>query len=51
MYIDAPERMQPVPVPLFLGFCIFVCVAGVVVMGIYPTPVVMAALRAASGLF
>ena len=51
MYIDAPERMEPVPVPRLLGFCIFVCAAGVVVMGIYPKPVVMAALRAASGLF
>ena len=51
MYIDAPEQMQPVPVPRLLGFCIFVCAAGVVVMGLYPKPVVMAALRAATGLF
>jgi NADH-quinone oxidoreductase subunit N len=51
MYIDAPERTEPVPVPPLLGFSIFVCAAGVVVMGLYPKPVVMAALRAASGLF
>ena len=51
MYIDAPEQMQPVPVPRLLGLCIFVCAAGVVVMGLYPRPVVMAALRAATGLF
>lgn len=51
MYIDAPERTQPVPVSPFLAFSIFVCVAGVVGVGIYPKPLVMAALRAASGLF
>jgi NADH-quinone oxidoreductase subunit N len=51
MYIDAPESLQPVPVPPFLAFSIFVCVAGVVGVGLYPKPLVMAALRAASGLF
>ncbi len=51
MYIDAPERAQPVPVSPFLGFSIFVCAAGVVGLGLYPKPLVMAALRAASGLF
>jgi NADH-quinone oxidoreductase subunit N len=51
MYIDAPERSQPVPVSPFLGFSILVCAAGVVGLGIYPKPLVMAALRAASGLF
>jgi NADH-quinone oxidoreductase subunit N len=51
MYIDAPEQTQPVPVPRLLGLCIFVCAVGVVVMGLYPKPVVMAALRAATGLF
>jgi NADH-quinone oxidoreductase subunit N len=51
MYIDAPERPQPVPVSPFLAFSIFVCVAGVVGVGLYPKPLVMAALRAASGLF
>ena len=51
MYIDAPERSQPVPVSPFLGFSILVCAAGVVGLGVYPKPLVMAALRAASGLF
>jgi NADH-quinone oxidoreductase subunit N len=51
MYIDAPERTQPVPVPPFLALSIFVCAAGVVGVGLYPKPLVMAALRAASGLF
>jgi len=51
MYIDAPERTQPVPVSPFLALSIFVCVAGVVGVGVYPKPLVMAALRAASGLF
>jgi NADH-quinone oxidoreductase subunit N len=51
MYIDAPEHSQPVPVSPFLGFSILVCAAGVVGLGVYPKPLVMAALRAASGLF
>ena len=51
MYIDAPERTQPVPVSPFLALSIFVCAAGVVGVGVYPKPLVMAALRAASGLF
>jgi NADH-quinone oxidoreductase subunit N len=51
MYIDAPERSQPVPVSPFLAFSILVCAAGVVGLGVYPKPLVMAALRAASGLF
>jgi NADH-quinone oxidoreductase subunit N len=51
MYIDAPERREPVPVPPLLAFCIFLCVLGVVVMGIYPKPLVVAALRAVGPLF
>ena len=51
MYIDAPERTQPVPVSPFLAFSIFICAAGVVGVGAYPKPLVMAALRAASSLF
>jgi NADH-quinone oxidoreductase subunit N len=51
MYIDAPERAQPVPVSPFLALSIFVCAAGVVGVGVYPKPLVMAALRAASGHF
>jgi NADH-quinone oxidoreductase subunit N len=51
MYIDAPERREPIPVAPLLSFCIFLCVLGVVVMGIYPKPLVVAALRAAGPLF
>jgi len=51
MYIDPPERPDPVPVPFLLQVCIASCVAGVVVLGIYPKPMVMAALRVASTLF
>ena len=51
MYIDAPEKTGPVAVTPLLGFSILLCVAGVVGMGIYPKPLVMAAFRAASGLF
>ena len=51
MYIDPPERRQPVPVSPFLAFSIFVCAAGVVGLGVYPKPLVLAAFRAASGLF
>jgi NADH-quinone oxidoreductase subunit N len=51
MYIDTPERRDPIPVAPLLSFCIFVCVLGVVLAGIYPKPLVIAALRAATPLF
>ena len=51
MYIDAPERRDPIPVAPLLSFCIFLCVLGVVIMGIYPKPLVGAALRATAPLF
>mgnify|MGYP006357630031 CR=1 FL=1 len=51
MYIDAPEKAAPVTAPFLLNFSIFLCVAGVVGFGVYPKPLVMAALRAASSLF
>ncbi|HUG37820.1 MAG TPA: NADH-quinone oxidoreductase subunit N [Candidatus Limnocylindrales bacterium] len=51
MYIDPPEKTEPVRVPFLLGLSIAGCVAGVVILGIYPKPVVMAALRVASTLF
>ena len=51
MYIDPPHRRDPIPVAPLLSFCIFVCVLGVVLAGIYPKPLVIAALRAASPLF
>jgi len=51
MYIDAPEKTAPVAAPFLLNLSILICVAGVVGVGLYPKPLVMAALRAASGLF
>jgi NADH-quinone oxidoreductase subunit N len=51
MYIDAPERSGPVPVPLALALSILLCVAGVVLVGVYPKPWVMMTLRVASTLF
>jgi hypothetical protein len=51
MYIDAPQLATPVTAPFLLNFSIFLCVAGVVGFGVYPKPLVMAALRAASSLF
>jgi len=51
MYIDAPEKTAPLAVSPLLTFSILLCVLGVVGMGVYPKPFVMAALRAASSLF
>lgn len=51
MYIDAPETTTPVRVAPLLNLAILLCAAGVVVVGLYPKPLVMAALRAASNLF
>src|SRR5262245_42030382 len=51
MYIDAPATAAPVRSPFLLNLSIFICVAGVVGFGLYPKPLVMAALRAASSLF
>jgi NADH-quinone oxidoreductase subunit N len=51
MYIDAPERDEPVPVPPLLGVAILACVVGVVGIGIYPGPWVDMARRIAATLF
>jgi NADH-quinone oxidoreductase subunit N len=51
MYIDPPATTTPVVVTPFLVISIVLCAAGVVGMGIYPKPFVMAALRAAAPLF
>jgi NADH-quinone oxidoreductase subunit N len=51
MYIDPPATTTPVVVTPFLILSIVLCAAGVVGMGIYPKPFVMAALRAAAPLF
>jgi NADH-quinone oxidoreductase subunit N len=51
MYIDAPERPGPIPVSPLLALAILICSLGVVVMGIYPKPFVLSALRVAATLF
>ena len=51
MYIDAPVRPDPVPIPAALLIAIFICVAGVIAMGAYPAPWVTASLAAAQTLF
>ena len=51
MYIDAPDRPGPIPVSPLLALAILICSLGVVIMGIYPRPVVLSALRVAATLF
>jgi NADH-quinone oxidoreductase subunit N len=51
MYIEAPTRRDPVPVPALLGVAIVACAVGVVGMGLYPAPWVTLATRIASTLF
>ncbi|MCI0546891.1 MAG: NADH-quinone oxidoreductase subunit N [Candidatus Rokubacteria bacterium] len=51
MYIDAPSRSGPIAVTPLLALSILICTAGVVVMGVYPKPWVMVALRVAATLF
>jgi NADH-quinone oxidoreductase subunit N len=51
MYIEAPTRREPVPMPGLLGTAIAVCAIGVVGMGVYPRPWVVIAERVASTLF
>ena len=50
MYIDPPSRQEPIPVPGVLFVAIFLCMAGVVIMGLYPDPWVSGALRVAASL-
>jgi NADH-quinone oxidoreductase subunit N len=51
MYIDAPVRATPVPVPPALLLVLVVSAVAVVALGLYPGPLLDAALRAASPLF
>jgi NADH-quinone oxidoreductase subunit N len=51
MYIDAPERPGAIPVSPLLALAILICSLGVVIMGIYPKPLVLSALRVAATLF
>ncbi|MBI4608049.1 MAG: hypothetical protein HY726_03465 [Candidatus Rokubacteria bacterium] len=51
MYIEAPERQGRISVAPPLSFSILLCALGVVALGVYPKPLVTAALRVASALF
>jgi NADH-quinone oxidoreductase subunit N len=51
MYIEAPVRPEPVPVPFLLGVAIVICIVGVVGIGAYPGPWVDATQRAAASVF
>jgi len=51
MYIDAPDKTAPLTVAPLLTFSILLCVLGVVGMGLYPKPFVMAALPPAAPPF
>jgi NADH-quinone oxidoreductase subunit N len=51
MYIDAPGRPDPIVVPPLLALGILICGLGVVVMGVYPKPFVLTALRVAATIF
>jgi len=51
MYIEPPPRPDRVPLPTTLALSVILCAAGVVVIGLYPKALVMAALRVAAPLF
>ena len=51
MYIEEPERPGRVPVAPTLAWSVALCALGVVLLGLYPKAVVMAALRVAAPLF
>jgi NADH-quinone oxidoreductase subunit N len=50
MYIDPPERTDPIAVPAGLIVAILICTAGIVGMGVYPEPWLEGAIRVAEGL-
>jgi len=51
MYIEPPDRTARVHVAPTLAMALILCVLGVVILGVYPKPLVMAALRVAAPLF
>src|SRR5207249_10716131 len=51
MYIEPPERPGRLALAPTLRLAVILCVVGVVVLGLYPKPVVTAALRVATPLF
>ena len=51
MYIDPPERPDRVRLEPTLAAAVVLCLIGIVVLGVWPKPVVMAALRVVAPLF
>jgi len=51
MYIEAPVKTEPVPVPPVLAAAIGICIAGIVLIGVYPGPWIAAVTRIAATLF
>ena len=51
MYIEAPIRREPIPIPGLLGVAIAICLIGVVGVGLYPGPWVTLTMRVAATLF
>ena len=51
MYIDPPTRPDRVRLEPTLAAAVVLCLIGIVVLGVWPKPVVMAALRVAAPLF
>ena len=51
MYIEPPDRQEPVAIPTPLAVAIVACLIGVVGMGVYPGPWVALVVRIADTLF
>jgi NADH-quinone oxidoreductase subunit N len=51
MYVDPPARPGRVTLAPTLAIALALCAAGIVAIGVYPKPVVTAALRVAGQLF
>jgi NADH-quinone oxidoreductase subunit N len=51
MYIEPPARAGRLTLEPTLALAVVICAVGVVALGVYPRPVVMAALRVAGPLF
>ena len=51
MYIEPPVTATRVPLDATLAASLLICVLAVVALGLWPKPVVMAALRVAAPLF
>lgn len=51
MYIDPPREATPIPVPPSLAAAMLIGALAVVLLGIYPEPLVDAALAVSATLF